>query len=141
MEITLATPNDIAGILALLPQIYRIDSLPQNAGRIVDDLLTADYCQILVARQNNEVAGCVFIFYLPNPAHGAPYALLEGLVVDQNHRKHGLGTALFEKAQELARQKNCYKIIFTTGADRPDAQKFYEKQGFKKWGLEFRKDL
>ena len=42
---------------------------------------------------------------------------------------------------EIARGKNCYKMIFTSGTDRPDAHKFYEKLGFKKWGLEFRKDL
>ena len=141
MEITIGTPSDIDGILALLPQVYRIGSLPPNAEKILVDLLAADYCNILVAKVESQLAGCAFLFYIPIPAHGQPYTLLEGLVVDQDHRKHGLGTALFEKAEELARHRNCYKIIFTTGVDRPEAQKFYEKLGFKKWGVEFRKDL
>lgn len=141
MEITFATTNDIDGILALQDQIYRVDKPPANAADILAKLIDSATCDVLVAKKDGQVVGSAFIFYLPIPAHGAPYALLEGLVVDKDHRSQGIGTSLFNKAVEIAKQKGAYKIIFTSGKDRTDTHKFYEKLGFKKWGYEFRKDL
>lgn len=141
MNITLATKDDIAGILPLQAQIYRIKSLPKNAHQILGDLIDTAYCDVLVAKEGDEVVGTGTIFYLENPAHGRPYAFLEGVVVDESHRGRGVGTALSKKAVDLARQKNCYKIIFTSGMDRDNIHKFYENLGFKKWGFEFRMDL
>lgn len=141
MEIVLATRNDIDGILALQNQIYRIDKLPPNAADILSELIDSDTCDILVTKVDGRLVGSAFIFYLPIPAHGAPYALLEGLVVDKAKRGHGIGTSLFKRAVEVAKEKGAYKIIFTSGTDRTDTHQFYEKLGFKKWGFEFRKDL
>lgn len=141
MEIAFATINDINGILAIQDQIYRVDKLPANAADILAKLIDSDTCDVLVVKVDGKLVASAFIFYLAIPAHGAPYALLEGLVVDKNHRSHGIGTSLFNKAVEIAKQKASYKIIFTSGKDRADAHKFYKKLGFKKWGFEFRKDL
>ena len=141
MEVTLATRDDIDGILPLQSQIYRVKSLPENAKVVLEELIDAPYCDVLVAKQDNQVVGTGTIFYLASPAHGKPYAFLEGIVVDEAHRGHGIGTALSKFAIDLARQKNCYKVIFTSGMDRQEIHKFYEKSGFKKWGFEFRMNL
>ena len=141
MKIDLATKSDIEGILALQPQIYRVEKLSENAADILNGLIESDTCDVLVAKEDDTVLGSAFIFYLPNPAHGTSYAYLEGLVVDEAKRGHGIGTALFEECQKIAKQKGAYKILFTSGMDRQDAHKFYEKLGFKKWGFEFRKNL
>ena len=142
MEITAATKEDVTGILALQNQIYRVDKLPENARDVLYKLIESPESDVLVAREGNAVLGSAFIFYhLPLPAHGRPYAFLEGMVVDEKSRGHGVGTKLTEKAIEIARQKGAYKIIFTSGFDREDIHKFYEKLGLKKWGYEFRMDL
>lgn len=141
MQITLATKDDVGGILPLQLQIYRVKSLPENARQILEELIASQDCDVLVAKVNDEIVGTATIFYLKNPAHGKPYAFLEGVVVDEKSRKRGIGTALSQKAIDRVRQKNCYKIIFTAGMDRADIHKFYEDLGFKKWGLEFRMDL
>lgn len=141
MEIRLAKKEDIEGILALQTQIYRVKSLPKNAAEALTKVLDSEYCSVLVAKDNGKVVASVFIFYLPVPAHGKPYAYLEGMVVDQKARGKGIGTKLTQKAIDLAKKRGCYKIIFTSGFDRQDIHKFYEKLGFKKWGYEFRMDL
>lgn len=141
MEITLAQKEDSKGILTLQSQIYRISSLPQNARHLLEKLLKADYCDLVVAKENGKVIGSAFIFYMPIPAHGKPFAYLEGMVVDKDYRGKGIGSAMLKKIIDLTRQKNCYKIIFTSGFNREDSHKFYEKLGFKKWGWEFRMDL
>lgn len=141
MEITLATKKDIDGILALQPQIYHLTKLPPNAQAILTNLIRVNWCHVLVAKDNSKVVGSAFVFYLPIPAHGAPYAYLEGMVVDSKYRGKGIGMALTQKAIELAKQKKCYKFLLVSGFNRSDIHKFYEKQGFKKWGYEFRMDL
>lgn len=141
MQITLATKDDIADILPLQSQIYRIKTLPSNAAKMLEELITSENCEVLVAKIDNRVAGTGSIFYLPIPAHGKQAAYLEGIVVDEKHRGHGIGTALAKKFIELAKGKGCYKIVFTSSHKRVDVHKFYENLGFKKWGLEFRMDL
>ena|SRR3989344_6306475 len=141
MQITKATPEDFNTILALQSQIYRAEKISDGAYKAFKKQLQKDSCEILVAKLNNQVVATATIYYIEVALRARPYALLEGLVVEKSHRSHGIGTALFEKCIEIVKSKNCYKMIFTSGTDRPDAHKFYEKLGFKKWGLEFRKDL
>lgn len=141
MDLTLATKDDIEGILPLQSQIYRVENVASNAGEILEKLIASNNCNVLVAKIDGTIVGTATIFYLPTPAHGQPYALLEGMIVDKKQRGKGIGTALSKKIIELAKEKDCYKIIFTSGTDRADIHKFYENLGFKKWGLEFRMDL
>lgn len=141
MEITTATKDDVKDILPLQSQIYRVKTLPENARKVLEELINSENCDVLVAKVDGKVVGTGTVFYLKSPAHGKPYAFLEGIVVDENHRGRGVGTALSKKAVGLARQKNCYKIIFTSGMDRDNIHKFYENLGFVKWGYEFRMDL
>lgn len=141
MEITLATKEDIDGIVPLQAQIYRVDSTPENAARTIEELIDCDYCDIFVAKEEGKIIGSGLIFYLKNPGHKNPFAFLEGIVVDDNHRAKGIGTQLSKFAIELARKKGCYKILFTSGMDREKIHKFYKNLGFSKWGYEFRMDL
>ena len=122
-------------------QIYRVKELPANAAQILEELIADDNCNVLVAKVDGQIIGTATVFYLKIPAHGAYYAFLEGIVVDEKHRAQGIGTALSKKVIELARAKKCYKIIFISGMDRADIHKFYENLGFVKWGYEFRLDL
>ncbi|MDO8486819.1 MAG: GNAT family N-acetyltransferase [Candidatus Curtissbacteria bacterium] len=148
MEISLAKPQDANAILVLQTQIYRVESLAPNAKELLLALIDADYCSVIVARENlpagkagGKVVGSAFLFYLPLPAHGKNFAYLEAVVVDEKSRGKGIGTAISKKAIELARANNCYKMIFTSGFDREKIHKLYENLGFAKWGYEFRMNL
>lgn len=141
MEIALAVPGDIVAILALQTQIYRVDSLASNSQEVLENQLNDPACQVLVAKLDGKIIGAATIYFIQVAARGKPYALLEGLVTDKSQRGKGYGTELFKKTIEIAKSKNCYKMIFTSGMDREEAHKFYENLGFAKWGYEFRMDL
>lgn len=142
MEIAIAKPADIDAILKLQTQIYRTEKIADGARDALEKQLADDTCDVLVAKdESGKVAATAAIYYIEVPVRSRPYAFLEGLVVDESTRGQGVGTKMFEKILELARAKHCYKIVFTSGSDRLDAHKLYEKLGFKKWGLEFRMDL
>lgn len=141
VEILDAKKEDIEAILELQTQIYRVTSLASNSRETLEKQLNDDSCQVLVAILDGIIIGTCTIYYIDVTAHGRPYAFLEGLVIHEDHRGNGHGTIFFKKCMEIAKEKGCYKMLFTSGMDRKKAHKFYEKLGFKKWGYEFRMDL
>lgn len=150
MTIREATTADIDGILALQPQIYRVEKTDPGAKKALAEQLKDDTCTVLVAVKDGppsrageagKIVATSTIYYIMVAVRNRPYALFEGLVVDQSERGQGTGTAMLKEMIAIAKYKNCYKIIFTSGEDRSEAHAFYEKMGFKKWGLEFRMDL
>ncbi len=59
-----------------------------------------------------------------------PYGLIENVVTHQNYRNRGYGTAILKKVIEIAREKNCYKVMLMTGRKDEETLRFYEKAGF-----------
>jgi phosphinothricin acetyltransferase len=55
--------------------------------------------------------------------------LIEDVAVNKDHRGKGIGKSLVEKLIEIAKQKNCDKIVLNTSEKN---SKFYEKIGFEK---------
>lgn len=141
MQIRTATPADINQILSLQTQIYRTEKIADSAKEALEKQLADETSEVMVAEDSGKIVGTGTIYYIEVAIRARPYAFLEGFVVNKNMRGRGIGTALLKEAADHARAKNCYKILFTSGTDRTDAHKLYEKLGFKKWGLEFRMDL
>ena len=141
MQITKATSEDIDAILALQTQIYRVEKIAPDASQTLQNQLKDKSCQILIVKEDKKVVATATIYFIDVAARARPYALLEGFVVDEKQRGRGIGRSLLKQFIDSARKKNCYKMIFTSGIDRAEVHNFYKKLGFKKWGVEFRKDL
>ena len=54
-----------------------------------------------------------------------------GIVVDENCRGRGIGTALLEKAEEYARSQGATGIRALSGSHREKAHRFYIRNSFK----------
>lgn len=141
MDIREATTADVEAILALQTQIYRVAKLAPNAARILEDQIKSAACDVLVAYEDEKIIASGILYYIDVPARGRPFALMEGLVVDKSARGQGIGSQMIAEFIKLAKRKDCYKLIFTSGFDRQQSHSLYEKLGFKKWGFEFRMDL
>jgi len=59
-----------------------------------------------------------------------PFMVIEDLVVDENHRRSGTGSALMLELEKFARAKDCCQILFVTEADRTEAHQFYQSLGY-----------
>ena len=63
---------------------------------------------------------------------GRPFALIENVVTDRQHRKRGYGRKLVEHAIDLARQQGCYRVTLMTGSRREETLRFYEAAGLRR---------
>jgi GNAT superfamily N-acetyltransferase len=61
--------------------------------------------------------------------------------VEEAARRSGVGRALLERLEEVARDEGCGRIYLTTQYRREDAAAFYRRMGFEDTSLRFMKDL
>jgi GNAT superfamily N-acetyltransferase len=59
-----------------------------------------------------------------------PFAVVENVVVDQAARSRGVGAALLREIEARCKQARCSKIMLLSAAQRADAHRFFERQGF-----------
>ena len=76
------------------------------------------------------VSSCVMVVIKNLTRSASPYALIENVVTHPDYRNKGIGTRLLKRAQEIAKEKGCYKIMLLTG--RKNAISFYENTGFER---------
>ncbi len=93
------------------------------------------------AEENGRVVGRAFLYIIKNDLHPEPYGFMEDLFVEEEFRKQGIGGKLVAAIVEEAKARGCYKLLGTSRLSRPEVHEFYNKFGFKEWGLEFRMDL
>ena len=152
MEIRFAEPKDVTGILALLrqvgrvhhegrPDIFRSNAQKYGASQVLA-MLESGATPIFVAVEAGKVLGygfCMFKKYELDPViadHTELY--IDDLCVDENHRKEGIGKAIYEEILRYAKMRRCYNVTLNVWSCNPGALKFYESLGMKpqKIGME-----
>lgn len=69
------------------------------------------------------------------------HLFVHDLVVAEDERGRGLGSALLEFLEELARDEGCVVLALASGFSREAAHRLYERRGYDRSGLLFRKAL
>jgi len=93
------------------------------------------------AQENGKEIGRVYLYILKNDLHEKPFALMEDLFVEEEHRGKGTGKALIHAIIDEVKIQGCYKLIATSRHGREKVHKLYKNFGFKNWGTEFRMDF
>jgi GNAT superfamily N-acetyltransferase len=125
-----------------LYQILTRDPVP-----VTDDLgafnavLTHTGTCVIGAEHEGQIIAMITLHVLPNMTSGGrPYALIENVVCDPDHRGQGIGQTVMQAGIDRARDAGSYKIMLMTGQAR-GVRGFYEKLGFsghEKHGLVLR---
>jgi GNAT superfamily N-acetyltransferase len=135
-----------------LPELLRLYRGLDADGRDVLDMVAAVTIfrravanpnhAIYVADIGGVIVGTFALLVMENLAHrGAPSAIVEDVVVDEQRRGVGIGKAMMEFAMAAARSRGCYKLALSSNLRREQAHEFYRSIGFEQHGMSFRVDL
>lgn len=125
--------SDFDGLMSLYTQLHT-NPFPDKTceiEKIWNDILNDSNHHIIVAEENEKIVSSCVCVIIPNLTHGQqPYAFIENVITDENHRKRGLATACLNYAKQIAIKENCYKIMLLTGSKDECTLKFYEQAGY-----------
>lgn len=126
-----ATAKDAPDLSHLLKQLGYVAS-PEECCERIKNISSSDNDLIFVAVVDNGVVGCMslcFSYYFPT---GRALCRITAIVVKEELRGHGIGTALINHARAQALKRNCQGVEITTALAREKTQQYYEHIGFKK---------
>jgi ribosomal protein S18 acetylase RimI-like enzyme len=84
---------------------------------------------LLVARDRGVIVGMLTLVTFPLPS--GLRARIEDVVVDQDARGHGVGTALTMAALDLAQEQGARSVDLTSRSERVAANRLYQRLGFQ----------
>jgi ribosomal protein S18 acetylase RimI-like enzyme len=137
--------EDIESIQAMLSQIdrYHSDLLPAvfrpvegaRPDDLIESLIREEGSDCFLAMVGAEVVGFLDIKELATPDFPlfipSKYALIDNMVVDEDHRGRGIGRLLMERAKAWAGGKGLDRIQLTVWSENESAIRFYRGQGFR----------
>jgi GNAT superfamily N-acetyltransferase len=100
----------------------------------------ADGARMCVAVRDERVAGIAVWRVHENTVDGVQM-YVDDLVSDETQRSQGIGRALLEHMQRLARETGCAKFNLDSGTQRQQAHKFYFREGMVVTSFHFAKPL
>ncbi len=140
-----ATAKDLSALLPLYRQLtgsrgdfFNLDQAEKIFLRLGN---YPDYA-IYVAEHRRRIVATFALLVMDSLGHmGVPAAVLEDVVVAEQHRGTGIGRRMMSFAAALARQKGCSKLFFCSGLERTDTHRFYENLGFRQHGYSYHLNL
>jgi GNAT superfamily N-acetyltransferase len=141
-----ATVEDWPAIAGLLVELGRdvspsAASNPSYVIRFGGHLALRETRTLVAEEPGGRVLGFIDVEFRQRLGHPRPQAWINDLVVTETVRGQGVGTALLERAEELARRRGCFRMSLETSAWRVDTRRFYERKGWTDFGTWFVKML
>jgi ribosomal protein S18 acetylase RimI-like enzyme len=129
MKIERVTEADAAlaaSVASLLPQLAPHRTAPDVA--TLQELCAAPNTHFLVARDGDTVVGMLtlLLYRIPTGFRG----WIHDVVVDEAARGRGVGEALTQEAQRIARDAGAIAVELTTRPERAAANRLYRRLGF-----------
>jgi GNAT superfamily N-acetyltransferase len=122
--------NDYANLISLFQEFAHFEKLEDKMTNTVDQMkVEMEYINGFVAvNKKNEVIGYVTYFFAYYTWIGKSM-YMDDLYVKPAFRGKGIGTLLFNKVIEYAKESNCYKLRWQVSNWNRPAIEFYKKLG------------
>ncbi len=126
LRIRTARPVDAEALVRLLSQLgYPTDA--RAVARRVEHLETDERQEVLVADQDEDIVGLVVVDVAGLVHRDEPTARITALAIRDDVRGQGIGRALVDEAERIARESGCLEMLVTSGrrTERAGAHAFY----------------
>ena len=136
IEIRRGRRADAEKFISLVLALAKFEHLdpPSAEGRrrLVDDIFRRKRLNLLVASEGGKLLGYALYFYTYSSFVAKPSLYLEDLYVLEEHRKRGIGFALFRRCVDIALAEGCGRMEWAVLTWNKKALEFYEKLGAKR---------
>jgi len=127
--IRLASAGDAKRIAVLCQQLGYPASQEEVQRRLCQIQQDKRHAVYVAELPGGHVIGWVHV-YVCQLLETDPQAEIGGLVVDEAHRRCGIGRLLMQHAEQWAREKECGTVHLRSNVVRKDAHVFYERIGY-----------
>lgn len=108
------------------------DPLPEAYFMAYEQIERDSNHELIVAEIKGAVVGTLHLMFLPSISfQGGVRAQIESVRVDKPYQGKGIGSDMMQWALERAKEHGAHIVQLTTHQSRADAQRFYERLGFK----------
>ena len=133
MTIRPGTKEDMPAVLDLIKELAAFEREPDAVVVTVDELVKDGFgpdplFYTFIAEANNEVIGIALFYYRYSTWKGKTIHL-EDLIVKQEKRGTGAGSALYKKVIKFARQEGVRRVEWVVLNWNTHAIQFYERSG------------
>lgn len=137
-----ATNNDISAIAELYREQFRemAKLIPDfikegdQSTEFIENTIANEESNILIYENDDMIVGFILLQAKTRPdfefMHPGKYCYIMDIIVTENHRGKGFGTALMIAAKNWAKERNCNFINLDVLVNNPGAINLYEKLGF-----------
>ena len=131
MTIRGAEPKDVAAILDLIIGLAVYENEPDQVENTVDklthDLFERKYCEAFVAELDDTIVGFT-IYYTSYSTWKGPCIYLEDLFVLGEYRKTGVGSQLFDRVVDVAKERGVARMDWQVLDWNEPAIEFYKRK-------------
>lgn len=129
ISVRMASDSDLAKLAQLFDayrQFYNQPTDIERARDFISERMTRNDSWLLVAQSNDDLLGFCQMYPSFSSTTTSRIAILNDLFVAQNTRSKGVGKALIQAAEELAKNLGLSAMELATAIDNQTAQALYE---------------
>jgi len=128
-----AVKEDLYELLSLYLFLHE-KNIPENSSRLEktwNTIIEDENHHIVVNEINGKIISSCVCVIIPNLTRDVrPYAFIENVVTNEEHRGKGYATECLNYAKEIALKNNCYKMMLLTGTKKESTLNFYKNAGY-----------
>lgn len=128
MLIRFGQVSDAEDIAQLTGQLG-YDVSARDVARRLSRILSRSDQRFLVAELDGRPVGWLHAA-IAEHVDAEAFVMISGLVVDQRHRRKGIGRMLMERAEKWARKRGFSIVRLSSTSARIDAHRFYDQLGY-----------
>lgn len=99
--------------------------------KVIEECATDESLFLLVVEEDGKVVSSVQLAIIPSLTHNVkPFGVIENVVTHGDYQKRGYASALLDRASEIAKEFDCYKVFLETGSQKESTLNFYSSCGF-----------
>lgn len=125
--------TELDDLLELYTHLHESDipEKTEHLNRVWEQICRDENHHIIVCDIDGSIVSSCVCVIIPNLTRNIrPYAFVENVVTQSEHRGKGYAAACLNYAKELAVKAGCYKIMLLTGSKNERTLDFYKNAGY-----------